>query len=267
MRNFLTNINIVGGVGVWSEGEICRYAIESLISLCDRVVIMMDNSDEKTRSIVIEYKNKYPDIIVIGENNLPSVKEGESIMRRQKQYEGEIIQAAFDLIRKVHEEKPIDILLFIDSDEMFTDSFPALLEDFVTRKEDTIFIRPIEVYGWMDVVCDKGLVAHAKVYKYVPEISSLPYSKQNYYLPYRINRNIIKAPWHFVHVARLTQENRDLRIAIRGRHSSPDNKLRRVGKPAYQLTPEEHEKIIDHPDFIRLGDWDGTYESIPLIKL
>jgi len=267
MRNYLKELNIVGGVGVWSEGEICRYSIENLISICDRVVIMMDNSDDKTKSIVMEYKNKYPDIVVVGENNILPAKEDESIMRRQKKYEGEIIQAAFDLIRKVHDERPIDILLFIDSDEMFTDNFPNILEDFVKRKEDTIFIRPIEVYGWMNVICNKGLVAHAKVYKYVKEISSIPYSKQNYYLPYRINRNIIKAPWNFVHLARLTEENRALRIKIRSRHSSPDNKLRRVNKPAYQLTPEEHEKVINHPDFIRLGDWDGEYESIPLIEL
>jgi hypothetical protein len=265
MRNFLNNLNIVGAVGVYFEGEICRHSIENLLSFCDKVVIMMDNPDDLTTSIILEYAGKYPEQIVFGKNNIPPLQSGESLMQRHKKYEGQIIQAAFDLVKIVHEQKPIDILCFIDSDEIFTDNLPNLMNKFWNSKADTCFIKPIEVFSSPYILINRGLVSHAKLYKYVPEISSVPYHKQNYYLPYRINRNIIKEPWNFVHLARLTEKNKEFRAVSRNRVTAKGLKLRRVSKPAWELTPQEMEIIERSSSFVDAQSWDGDLNKVPLI--
>lgn len=266
MRSYLPHLNIVGGVGVWREGEIMRHCIENLVKHCDTVCIMQDNPDERTASIVEEYRQKHPDIIVTGFTNLPHLQDGQRAIARQKTYEGELIEEAFKLIKTQHEKRPIDLLYFIDSDEMFTDHLPVLAEKFWASNADTVFIRPIEVYDSFHIIVNKGLVSHAKIYKYRPDITAIPYGARNYYRPYSYNRNIIKEPWYFVHLARLTKENRELRVQARGnRETPPDMKLRRVSKPAYQLTKYEGEEVFYHKDFVRFREWDGNHESIPIV--
>jgi hypothetical protein len=213
----------------------------------------------------MELKEKYPDVVVVGETTLPGLQPGERVMARLKKYEGEIIQEAFNLIRTLHDIRPIDILAFIDSDEMFTTNLPTLLQDFWKSKKDAMLIKPIEVFEDIHIICNRGLASHGKIYKYVPEISSCPYAAQNFYLPYRIKRNICKEPWNFVHMARLTLENRTLRQGLRNRVSDPELKLRRVSKPAYELTPAEAELVSLSDNFILLKDWSGKLKDVPLI--
>jgi len=272
MRNYLKELNIVGGVMVWSEGEICRYGIETLIEHCDKVAITMDYSDNKTKSIVMEYKDKYPDRIIIGTTDgiVPPLleenkKNGHEIMSRLKNFSGQLVQCNLDLVKKEHEKKPIDLLYFIGSDEIFTENIGKVATDFWESSVDTLFIMPIEVYLDMKVVCDRGLISHAKIYKYVSEITSIPYGQQNYYLPYRRKRNIWKKSYNFVHLNRLTEENIKLRNFLRGERIDQETKLRRISKEAYKLTPEEAYKVYTSKLFIKIKDWDNNIESIPLI--
>ncbi len=269
MRDYLQNLNIAGCVGVWSEGEICRYAIESLLKHCNKVFIIMDYSDDTTKNIVMEYKDKYPEIIVVGDTSElvapPDRTSLSGMMQRQKNYVGEILESGFKLIKKEHAKKPINLLYFIDSDEIFTNSIGKAVEIFWEGVTDTMFIAPIAVYTSMYITCHPDLICHAKVYKYTPEISAIPYSQQNYYLPYRLNRNISKKPWLFVHLAKLTEENIKLRTKLRGNILDPKLKLRRISKPAYELTPEEGQRIYLSDKFVRLEDWDNDINSLPLI--
>jgi len=271
MRNFLKDVHIVGGVGVWSEGEIIRHCIENLLKYCDHVFLTMDYSDDKTKGIVMEYKNKYPEQITVGDTSArvgpPNRESYPAMMGRQKTFCGDLIQCNFDMVKEYHEKvKKVDILIFMDSDEILTDNIPNVLEEFWKSTIDTVFIKPIEVFMDMHIICNKGLVSHAKIYKYVPEISAKPYSQQNFYLPYRRNRNIMKASWNFCHLARLNTENRKLRSALRNNQKSdPEMKLRRVSKPAYELTPKEAEIVDNSEKFVRLKDWNGEINSVPLV--
>ena len=271
MRNYLQNLNICGGVGVWSEGEICRYAIESLLSICDTVFITCDYSDDKTQQIVDGYKSKYPDRIIVGDTSArvpsPVGMTLPQIMGRQKTYCGQLIECNFDMVKEYHKTHPVDIIIFIDSDEMFTTNIPKVLEKFWNTPDiDTIFIKPIEIQNDIHIITSQGLVSHAKIYKFVPEITAIPYSAQNFYQPYRKYRRIWKESWNFVHLARLTEENRKLRGELRQQtHGNLTAKIRRVSKPAWELTPVEAEIVDKSEKFIRLGDWDGKLESAPLI--
>jgi len=270
MRNYLKDVNIVGGFTCWSEGEIIRYAIESLLEHCNVVFITCDYSDDKTKKIVEEYRNKNSDRIFVGDTSarLPST-EGMNLAKiweRAKKFCGQLIESNFDMVKEYHKKHPVDILIFLDSDEMFTVNIQNVLERFWASKVDTVFIKPIEVYSDIHIIANKGLVSHAKIYKFKEDITAIPYSQQNFYLPYRRNRNIWKESWNFVHLARLTEINRKLRGELRQKpHGNMMAKLRRVSKPAYELTPAEAEIVDTSEKFIRIKDWNGDINSVPLI--
>jgi len=272
MRNFLTHLNIVGGVNVWSEGEICRYAIEDLIKWCDKVVIMMDNSDEKTTGIVMEYKNKYPEIVVTGETNVPPLAQGERSRKRLKLNSCWLTQCLLEKIKEEHDKRPIDIFLFKNSDEIFTNSLPDVLTRFITSKADTIFIKPIEVYDDFHILTNKGLISHARIYKYCPEISAIPQGvdkskvvgiiQRDYFVPHRTRRNIMRANYTFVHLQRLTKENRTLRAPMTD-YKQTGISLWRVSKPAYELTPSEAHKVYTSKNLLPIKDY-NSIDDIPL---
>ncbi len=265
MRTFLSNLNIVGSICVWSEGEIIRHSIENLIKYCDKLIIIEDNPDEKTHSIVLEYLNAYPDIIVVGQSGLRSLNENEKLENRWITLEDKLFQSALDYIKLEHQKRPIDILLFMDSDEILTKNLPNLLEKFINSKADTIFTKPIEVYDSMNIIVDRGLCSHAKIYKYRETASSIGRFSRNYLLPYCLDQKILRENWGFVHLARLTKENRELRNSLRNRKSNPFMKLRRISKSAEELTPLEAEKIINDPEFLYLKDYDGDINKVPLV--
>ena len=53
-RNFLTDINIWGAMLVARCGNILNYTIPCLLKYCDKILLMQDNIDEKTKKIVGE---------------------------------------------------------------------------------------------------------------------------------------------------------------------------------------------------------------------
>jgi len=84
MRKVLQEIEVVGAVLVYREGDIIRWSLDWLYNFCDRVVIILDNYDEYTRNIVFEYRDKYPDMTTIGYSE-ESVQEGmNKVMGRTK---------------------------------------------------------------------------------------------------------------------------------------------------------------------------------------
>jgi len=283
MRNYLKNLNIVGALNVWAEGEIIRYAIESLLFHCNILCITMDYSDKRTKDIVTYYQCKYLNRIFTNttEHRLPPPNKEPfidkergvkwRIMRRQKDNIGLIKQAAFDLVLEQHKKKPIDLLYFMDSDEMLTVHAGKTIEEFWESEVDTLFIRPIECWDDITVICSQGLISHARIYKYKPEITSIPHSKQDYYLPYRKKRNIWKKPYNYVHLARLTKENQKLREELRGVRNFDNVKLRRVNKPAYELTYQEAHDLLKNDNFIRIKDFEQKYNcdinKVPLTNV
>ena len=271
MRDFLNNINIVSGINVWSEGEICRYAIEDAIKWSDKVVIIMDNSDSITRNIVMGYKEKHPAVIVTGTTDIPII-EGQRMRRRLKENSCRLTECLLRKIKEEHDKDPIDIFLFKNSDEIFTNSLPSILEKFIESSTDTVFIKPIEVYDDMKLLINRGLFSHARIYKYNPSITAIPggkresetmgYITRDYFIPYREKRNIMRANYGFVHLSRLTKENRRLRKARNWLTS--DARLWRIGKPAYELTPEEASSIYSDGNYLSIKDYDGDIAKVPM---
>jgi hypothetical protein len=117
------------------------------------------------------------------------------------------------------------------------------------------------------VIVDRGLPAHARIYKYLPEITSLPWGQKNYFLPYRTVRKIFSSSCDFVHLARLTPENRKLRGELRNRQSNSQMKMRRINKRADEISQTEYNLVMKSPNFIYFKDYNGDPKSIPLTIL
>jgi hypothetical protein len=265
MRDFLTDIQICGAVCVWSEGEVCRYAINNLLDFCDRIFISKDHSDDITRRIIDEYVALFPSRVIARDSTVRPVNIGERIMSRHKRMQGEIREEALKIAKEEHKKKPIDILVFPDSDEVWCDGIGKLLEEFWNSKADTVFCKSIEVYDSPYLTINQGLLSHGRIYKFEDTITAIPYHSKTYLDPYSKRRNIMKAPWTFVHLARLDKENRELRCKLRLTQSSPELKLRRISKPAWQLTPREGWILHKSDKFLRLGDYKGNILDVPLI--
>jgi len=273
MRNFLKQLNIVGGVNVWSEGDMCKYAIDNLLKWCDKVVIMMDNSDEYTTNIIVDYVEQYPKRIVIGKTDILPALVGQSVARRHKLNSARLSECLLNLVRSEHYKRPIDIFLFLNSDEIYTNSLPDVLDKFVNSTLDTVFIRPIEVYESMNIIINRGLIPHARIYKYTPKLTAIPPHKtfetadgiatRDYWFPYKLKRNIMRADYTFVHLQRLTKKNRELRLKAKGGVAVKGTKLWRVSKPAYELTPEEGLSIYTK-EYLDEAHYKEDINNIPL---
>lgn len=134
MRNYLVDVEIVGATMIYQEGETCRWSLDWLYGNCNRVCVLLDNWNKETEDIVMEYKNRYPDRTRLVYSTDPVIeaknKISGQIKKRFKNRQHCIRQQVIDELRKMHEEKPIDMLIWPDSDETFIDEFPVYLERF-----------------------------------------------------------------------------------------------------------------------------------------
>lgn len=253
MRKFLKDKIICGAVGVWSEGDIIRYCLSSLLSYCDYIVVMMDYPDEKTENIVKEYKEKYPEMFRIGYTTAPKLRDPNHLKRRAKVYASQIVEDKLSLVKRIHkEEKPIDILLTPDSDEVFTSNLPNFLTEFWDSGKSAFRTSYIDVYENMNLIHTKGLQPHFRGYRYCEDLSFTPRRYFDCYYPIKMNESFF-IDRGMVHLSQL-KENWDTRIKLREyplHIISPNAKIWKTEKNADLLTSEEYNNIISkNPDYI-----------------
>lgn len=188
MRNKLIDKEIVGAVMVFQEGDYCRQTIEWLCDFCDRVIILLDNHDENTERIVFEYKDKFDDKIVIVYSTEPVNLDKNSIQgqikKRFKLRQNFIREQVIDKLKELNKIKPVDLFIFLDSDEIPINQFPDVIEEFWNRPERYImtgFVEPFENYK---TLIYQKMSPHGRVYKYDSEISAHPYTTRTRYNPY-----------------------------------------------------------------------------------
>jgi len=264
-RNFLTDINIVGATLISRGGEMLHNTIPNLLKWCDWVLLMMDNENEETKKIAYEYQTKYPDRIRIATTGFPpATPEQESYPRglfhRFKPLQGPIRQTVIDYLRECGEK--VDLLIWPDSDEIFSDSLQKLLEDFWSMPDKrAITMKPVDVFGDMMTIHSHSMTGHTRIFKFdqLPEMTAVPYRTACNYRPLtkadRIGNNRI-----LIHLASLNPEKRAWRV----KHWKPNIKnseaLWRLPKPITQMTPEELKEILlrepdmNIEDYLRGGD-------------
>jgi len=193
MRNYLQNIEIVGATMCFREREQCRWSLNWLVENCNRVVVLMDNWDEETHQIVLEYKNKYPEIVRVIYSSEP-VFEHKNLIQGQTKKRFKIRQLfireqVINELKKINEEKKIDLVIWPDSDETFINQFPSLLEEFWNNRSETWmlvgFIEPFE--NFKTIVYQKQ-APHGRIFKYDLTMTSFPDSTRTRYYPYKNER-------------------------------------------------------------------------------
>jgi len=259
----MKNLNICACVGVWKEGETLHYTFDNLLRYCNHIAVLADCPDEKTEKFVLSYKEKYPDIFEIGYSTVPPLRDKNHVRRRTKVYASQLNEEKLALIKKINEKEKVDILLSPDSDEVFTDNFPQLLKDFWESSYTSINARPINVYDKVDIIVDRGMASHYRVYKYVDSIHFTPWRYRGFYYPYRGSESMILGTGLFVHLNKLA-ENKDRKKIIGNRDLidvCPDAKLWKLTKPAWELTHDEYLEIISSPPTWTLKEYCEKFPS------
>ena len=207
MRNVLQKINIVGATMVFREGEYCKQTIDWLVNFCDKVIILLDNYSQEIEKIVLDYKETYKDRVEVVYSKEPVIEKNNLIQGQiKKRFKVRQPYIREQVIKKLHElnkEKTVDIFIFLDSDELPINQFGKILEEFwYNRSERWImagFIEPFE--NWKTIIQQK-MSPHGRIWKYLPEMSALPYTTRTMNWPYCKERgwkvrNLIAHLCHF----------------------------------------------------------------------
>lgn len=264
-RQFLKDLNIWGATLVSRCGSILHYTIPCLLKYCDKVLLMQDNINEETREIILKYKEKYPDKIVLAETGFPYAtkvqdKVDRGLLRRFKGLQGPIREKVFEYLREEHKKKKIDILIFPDSDEVFSDYLPILLEEFWKRKDiKAVTMKPVDVFGDMMTIHGRSMTGHTRIMKFFPELTAIPYRTACYYRPLtkldRIGSNRVT-----IHLCTLSKEKMAWRIKHWKRLLKDSEALWRLSKDVRKMSPDEIRDVLNRePDmnveeYLRGGD-------------
>lgn len=246
MRDFLTDKHIVGSVSVWNEGKRLHYVLDNLLQYCDEIAIMMDYPDSETEKIVADYKLKYNERIRYGYTTAPALKNPNNLKRRYKVYQSQIMEDKLKLVKQIHDENSIDILLLPDSDEMFTTELPHILERFMEMPQTSISMKSIDVYDTMDFIHDKGMMSHYRVYKYDPEAHFTPRRYQDFLRPYRGREAWKGYIGGFVHLSQ-HRDFAEMREKLRNPRLvdvSPNARIWQIGYPPEELGSEQYKTIL-----------------------
>lgn len=250
MRNFLTNINIVGAVMCCREEELLKYCIDNLITLCNHIVIVLDNYNQRTKEIILEYQNNNPEFFTVAYSKIErSNKADESrigfLKSRLVQNQGRIRQQMVEEIKKVHDKKKVDILIWPDSDEVFTNYFPTVLKKFWHSDKNVLFTGFITIYDNFQLARTRTMIPHARVYKYRSELSAQPYRGRTFYHPYT-GDEIMSMHHILVHLPLINDKRRDYRMKYVFTRTEASQRfgLCKLPKDVRDMSPDEYVNFI-----------------------
>jgi hypothetical protein len=244
---------MLGVTMLFKEGNLCRQTIEFLIDKCDYVLLAMTNYDEETLSIAKEYSILFPDKVFVvkvecGEFFKCDAELKKHFIRNQSEVRENVIGE----IRKFWEGKKFDILTFIDSDEVFSDSFDSILEKFWNSDCDRMMVNYATPYDGYDKLVNENFVKHARVFKYNPEMSALPVHTRTRYNGYKKD---FKARMIGIHLDLFDKERRAFREMVSGRKISSDYRIWDMGEDVRKMSPAEILGKLRGSEGIRLEEY------------
>lgn len=236
--------------------ELLDISIPDMVKRCNWCLIMMDNESQEVEDKVCEYQKKYNRKIFVRRSSMPSrfLIKGKEVdyRRRWKAEKGVIRDEIFINLRKILDYKmksydKIDILVFYDSDEIFTDHLPELLEKFWKSDYKAISMKPIDVVNDMRTIKREGMGHHVHIMKYNRELAGLPWRFWAMYFPLRWG-DLMRADYYSVHLAYFSTKSREWRNNNWKFHDAENCKLYPLPKNVYEMTPEEINNILKCED-------------------
>ena len=265
MRNYLIDINITGAVLMYREAGIARYCLDWLYENCDRVLIVLDNYNKETEQLVFEYRDRYPDITRIGYTTEPVGERRNHITGQQKRRfklrQHYIRESVILELKKMHQEKPIDLLIWPDSDEIFIDEFPKYLEEFWNSDYRSMALGFLEVYDSFKLLITQPMAPHMRIFKFTEEMTALPYQQRCAHYPYNLTR-----PWKIrhlvVHLCHLNEVQREFRQFV-----CNQDMIKEKPREAWILPKDVRKMTVEEINDYQYGYRHSPpkYQSFPLI--
>jgi len=233
---------------VSQNAELLDITIPNLLKFCKWILIVMDNETEEVRQKVYEYQKKFYDKVWVRQSSIPprvfTRHEQElNYRRRWKSIKGLVRDEIFVNLRRILDLRQesydkIDILLFQDSDEIFTDYLPELLERFWQSDKKAISMLPVDAIGDLKTIkpSDKG--HHVFIMKYSRELAGMPRRFFALYHPLS-GSDLMFAEYYSVHLACLTKESREWRAKNWKRNNLEGAELWYLDKSVEEMSPEE----------------------------
>jgi len=250
------DIKVVGSMLVSQNAELLDITIPNLLKWCDWILILMDNESKEVIEKVNFYTKKYYKKIWVRRSSVPSqviARSGNinNYHERWKQVKGMVRDDVFVNIRRIlsfkqEEYNHIDIFIFQDHDEIFTDYLPELLERFWNSDKKAISMKPVDVVGDLYTIKRESKDHHVYIMKYDPALAGLP--RRFHALYYPLNHNdLMFADYYSVHLAYLTDSNRKWRKENWKKHDLRGCELWKISRTITELNPKEIKDILNLP--------------------
>jgi len=225
MRSFLNDINIVGAVIMYRYFDINEMCLENLITICDRVVILLDNYDENCEKKVLEFQSKHKNVEVIySKVDIKGGSESGKMYSRLVHNINSIREQLLRHLESVNENKKIDILIHLDPDEIFCKEIPQVLTDFWESKKTAMFCGMMSPFHDWKTLWEPSMYPHARIYKYVTNITSVDKPRhRDFYRPYE-KRDATSTRYCIFHLPYFTKEYRAFRDFRNGREGERKEK-------------------------------------------
>jgi len=261
-RDFLPDVKIVGAMLVSRCEDVLNYTIPSLMEVCDWAVIMFDNSNEVTKHTVYKHKEKYGDRIRLAKSNIKGTTPEEEkedpriLFSRFNTLQGAIRDEVFKYFHRcVKRGEQIDMIVWPDSDEVFTDYFPQALEEFWAYDyKKALAIKPVDVFGDFKTIRHKSMTHHTRVVKYSPDLIALPYRTLCNYLPHTKEERMAYTRLT-IHLAALTAGKRAWRKKSWRTWIDSSEKLHTLEKDVRRMSMPEIKAVQDREPDITAGEY------------
>ena len=246
MREFLKDIKIVGATLASREGQLIRYCLDDLIEYCDKILVVLDNFDEETARTVFEYKKKYENLFIIRYSDIETGSSNGNNKKRLYHKQHLIRQRVLDELKIVDSVMGIDILLWPDGDEIFTNKIPAVLISFWESDRKVLALRPVTIFNGFNLIRDKTLFPHCHIFKYIPEMSAkMPLRSKLFYRPFKDHDRVV-IEYVSVHLTLLTPDSRKRREEYAGKNlESLNYRLWKTDEDVRKMSPDSVRAVID----------------------
>ena len=244
------------------EDEVLYYTIPNLLKWCDWIVLMFDNSCKETVQIAESYKRNYPDKIRLAKTNIPgTTKEQEKtnpkiLFRRFKPIQGVVRDKVFQYLHEcVKRGEKIDLIVFPDADELFSDYLPQLLEEFwAMESKKVVALKPVDVYGDFKTIRAISMSPHIRILKYSSDLTAIPFRSCCNYLPI-VQEERLARTRVTIHLAHLTLGKRTWRMKYWRNYADKSELLHCLDKDVRTMSMPEIRAAQEKKSCMTVGEY------------
>lgn len=245
---------IWGAMCCSTNPDILKITIPNLIKYSDQVLLLLDNESKEVEELVLDYQKKFYDKIWVRRSSIPHkvITRNGNILdyhTRWKAVKGIVRDEVFVNLRRILKLKQsgydkIDILLFPDADEMFTDYLPELLEKFWKSNYKGVALKLIHVVNDMFTIKDDLMKHHLHIMKWSDNLSGFPWQWYNFFHPL-ITKDVMYVENYSIHLCYLTAKQREWRNDNWKSVNLSNEKLYKLSMSVEKMRPEEIKNILN----------------------